>query len=96
MKRKVLRLAVGSAATAAFLILFLREVDLGQAWRQIRELPGLTILGALGLVLVNIVFMAVRWRILLDGAGLPRLVAGALLLGVRRTRGQQHPAGTRR
>ena len=69
MKRKVLRLAVGSAATAAFLILFLREVDLGQAWRQIRELPGLTILGALGLVLVNIAFMAVRWRILLDGAG---------------------------
>ena len=60
---------VGSAATAAFLFLFLREVDLGQAWRQIRELPGLTILGALGLVLVNVVFMALRWRILLDGAG---------------------------
>ena len=69
VKRKVLRLVVGSAATAAFLILFLREVDLGQAWRQIRELPGLTILGALGLVVVNIVFMALRWRILLDGAG---------------------------
>lgn len=69
MKRKVIRLVVGSAATAAFLFLFLREVDLGQAWRQIRELPGLTILGALGLVLVNVVFMALRWRILLDGAG---------------------------
>lgn len=69
MKRKVVRLLVGSAATAAFLFLFLREVDLGQAWRQIRELPGLTILGALGLVLVNAVLMALRWRILLDGAG---------------------------
>jgi len=56
-------------ATAAFLILFLREVDLGQAWRQMRGLPVLTMLGALVLVLVNIVVMAVRWRILLEGAG---------------------------
>lgn len=68
-RRNLIRLVIGSAATAAFLILFLREVDLGQAWRQIRALPGWTMLGALGLVLTNIVVMTLRWRFLLEGAG---------------------------
>ncbi|MDQ3867122.1 MAG: flippase-like domain-containing protein [Actinomycetota bacterium] len=68
-RRNLVRLAVGTAATVAFLVLFLREVDLGQAWRQIRALPGWTMLGALGLVVVNVAVMAVRWRYLLEGAG---------------------------
>jgi glycosyltransferase 2 family protein len=68
-RRNLPRILIGSAATAAFLILFLREVDLGQAWRRILDLPGWTMLGALGLVLVNVTFMALRWRYLLEGAG---------------------------
>ena len=69
MRRHLLRLLVGTAATAAFLVLFLREVDIGQAWRQIVRLPGWTILAALALVLVNLAAMALRWRYLLEGAG---------------------------
>jgi glycosyltransferase 2 family protein len=69
LRRHALRLVLGTAATVAFLVLFVREVDFGQAWREIRELPGWTMLGALGLLLVNIVTMAVRWRYLLEGAG---------------------------
>ena len=68
-RRNLTRILIGSAATAAFLVLFLREVDLGEAWGQIVDLPGWTMLGALGLVLVNVVVMALRWRFLLDGAG---------------------------
>jgi uncharacterized protein (TIRG00374 family) len=69
LRRHALRLVLGTAATVAFLVLFLREVDLGQAWREIRGLPGWTMLGALGLVVVNVATMAVRWRYLLEGAG---------------------------
>jgi uncharacterized protein (TIRG00374 family) len=69
VRRHALRLVLGTAATIAFLVLFLREVDLGEAWRQIRGLPGWTMLGALGLVLFNVATMAVRWRYLLEGAG---------------------------
>jgi glycosyltransferase 2 family protein len=69
LRRHALRLVLGTAATVAFLVLFVREVDFGQAWREIRDLPGWTMLGALGLLLVNIVTMAVRWRYLLEGAG---------------------------
>lgn len=68
-RRTLVRLALGTAATVAFLILFLREVDLGKAWSRIIDLPGWTMLGALGLVLVNVFVMAVRWRFLLEGAG---------------------------
>jgi hypothetical protein len=68
-RRNFTRILIGTAATAAFLVLFLREVDLGQAWRRIMELPGWTMLGALGLVLVNIAVMTLRWRYLLEGAG---------------------------
>jgi glycosyltransferase 2 family protein len=69
LRRHALRLVLGTAATVAFLILFVREVDFGQAWREIRGLPGWTMLGALGLLLVNVGTMAVRWRYLLEGAG---------------------------
>lgn len=68
-RRNLTQILIGSAATAAFLVLFLREVDLGQAWRRIVELPGWTMLGTLGLILANITVMALRWRLLLEGAG---------------------------
>ena len=68
-RRNLLRILLGSAATGAFLWLFLREVDLGEAWREITALPGWTMLGALGLVLVQLAFMTLRWRYLLEGAG---------------------------
>jgi glycosyltransferase 2 family protein len=68
-RRNLTRILIGSAATAAFLVLFLREVDLGEAWDRIVKLPGWTMLGALGLVIVNVTVMALRWRYLLDGAG---------------------------
>ena len=64
-RRTLVRLALGTAATVAFLILFLREVDLGKAWSRIIDLPGWTMLGALGLVLVNVFVMAVL-RVVLD------------------------------
>ncbi len=69
LRRHAIRLLLGSAATIGFLWLFLREVDLGEAWPQIRDLPGWTLVGAVGLVLVNVVMMAVRWRYLLESAG---------------------------
>jgi len=68
-RRRAVRLALGTAATVIFLWLFLREVDLREAWRDIRNVPPLTLLGALGLVLVNIVVMTLRWRFLLEAAG---------------------------
>jgi glycosyltransferase 2 family protein len=69
LRRRVPRLLVGTAATVAFLWLFLRETELAQAWREIRGLPGWTLLAASGLVLVNVGFMTLRWRYLLEGAG---------------------------
>lgn len=68
-RRNLAQIAVGSAATGAFLWLFLREVDLGEAWQEIVALPGWTMVAALGLVLANVLVMAVRWRYLLTGAG---------------------------
>ncbi|MEO8290883.1 MAG: lysylphosphatidylglycerol synthase transmembrane domain-containing protein [Gaiellaceae bacterium] len=68
-RRTMLRLVIGSAATGAFLWLFLREVDLGDAWHEIVSLPGWTMLAALGLIGVNIFFMTLRWKYLLAGAG---------------------------
>ena len=52
-------LGIGTAATAAFLWLFLREVDVGEAWREITALPGWTMVVALGLVVANVVIMSV-------------------------------------
>jgi glycosyltransferase 2 family protein len=68
-RRLIVRLALGTTATAAFLVLFLREVDLGPAWTVIREVPAATVLAAVALVLMNVFVMAVRWRYLLEGAG---------------------------
>jgi uncharacterized protein (TIRG00374 family) len=68
-RRRLLRFFLGSAATGAFLWLFLREVDLGEAWEEITALPAWTILASLGLIGINVVFMTLRWRYLLAGAG---------------------------
>ena len=68
-RRNLLRILLGSAATGAFLWLFLREVDLGEAWREITSLPGWAMLASLGLILANVFIMSVRWRYLLAGAG---------------------------
>jgi uncharacterized protein (TIRG00374 family) len=68
-RRTALRLAIGSAATGAFLWLFLREVDLHEAWREIASLPAWTMLASLGLVGVNLFLMTLRWKYLLGGAG---------------------------
>jgi glycosyltransferase 2 family protein len=68
-RRNLVRILIGSAATAAFLWLFLREVDLREAWREITALPGWTMIAALALVLTNVLIMSVRWGYLLAGAG---------------------------
>jgi uncharacterized protein (TIRG00374 family) len=68
-RRQLARLALGTAATAAFLWLFLREVDLGSAWAEIAVLPLWAVAGSLALVLTNVAVMALRWRYLLEGAG---------------------------
>jgi uncharacterized protein (TIRG00374 family) len=68
-RRNLVRFLIGSAATGVFLWLFLREVDLGDSWREITSLPGWTMIVSLGLVLANVTIMALRWRFLLAGAG---------------------------
>jgi glycosyltransferase 2 family protein len=68
-RRNLVRFLVSSAATAAFLVLFLREVDLGEAWREITALPGWALIASLGLLAANLVLMAARWQYLLAGAG---------------------------
>jgi glycosyltransferase 2 family protein len=68
-RRNLIRIGIGTAATAAFLWLFLREVDVGEAWREITALPGWTMVVALALVVANVVIMSVRWGYLLGGAG---------------------------
>jgi uncharacterized protein (TIRG00374 family) len=68
-RRYVFRLLLGSAATGAFLWLFLRQVDLGEAWEEITSLPGWTLAASLGLILTNVFFMTLRWKYLLSGAG---------------------------
>jgi uncharacterized protein (TIRG00374 family) len=68
-RRYLVRILIGSAATGAFLWLFLREVDLREAWREITALPGWAMLASLGLILSNVFIMALRWRHLLAGGG---------------------------
>ena len=68
-RRNLARIAVGSAATGAFLWLFLREVDLTEAWNEITALPPWTMLVAVALVVANVIIMSIRWRYLLSGAG---------------------------
>jgi uncharacterized protein (TIRG00374 family) len=62
------RLAIGSAATGAFLWLFLRIAHLGEAWKEIRSLPAWAIGGGVGFVLANTAFIALRWRYLYSAA----------------------------
>lgn len=85
-RKNLLRIGLGSAATGAFLWLFLREVDLGLAWSEIIALPGWTMAAALGLVLANVLIMAIRWGYLLAGAGY-RCSAGKLFSTVAVGRG---------
>ena len=63
-----LRLAIGSALTAAFLWLFLRVVHLGRAWREVEDLPWWSIVSGLAFVLANSVLIALRWRYLFSAA----------------------------
>lgn len=68
-RRNFVRIGIGTAATGAFLWLFLREVDLQEAWHEITSLPPWTMVAAIGLVVANVLIMAVRWGYLLEGAG---------------------------
>jgi len=68
-RRTLVRLSIGTAATVAFLWLFLREVDLSQAWKQMSALPAWALLASLGLIGLNVFFMTLRWKYLLAGAG---------------------------
>ncbi len=68
-RRNLVRIGIGTAATAAFLWLFLRDVDLGLAWDEIMALPGWTMIAALGLIVANVLIMSIRWGYLLGGAG---------------------------
>jgi glycosyltransferase 2 family protein len=68
-RRTLVRLLIGTAATVAFLWLFLREVDLSEAWEQMSTLPAWTLLASLGLIGANVFFMTLRWKYLLSGAG---------------------------
>lgn len=68
-RRNFVRIGIGTAATAAFLWLFLREVDVGLAWSEMTALPGWTLVVSLALVVANVLIMAIRWGYLLGGAG---------------------------
>jgi glycosyltransferase 2 family protein len=68
-RRTLARLSIGTAATVAFLWLFLREVDLSLAWKQMSDLPAWSLLASLGLIGLNVFFMTLRWKYLLAGAG---------------------------
>jgi uncharacterized protein (TIRG00374 family) len=67
-RQTAVRLLIGSAVTATFLWLFLRQASLGAAWDEIRKLPGWSIAAALGFVLANSAFIALRWRYLFAAA----------------------------
>jgi uncharacterized protein (TIRG00374 family) len=60
---------VGFAATGAFLGLFAEKVDMGHALDEFHGLPWWATVGGAGMVLVNLVFMSIRWRYLVQGAG---------------------------
>ena len=68
-RRTFVRLLIGTAATVAFLVLFLREVDLSDAWKTMSSLPAWTLFASLGLIGANVFFMTLRWKYLLEGAG---------------------------
>ena len=94
-RRNLVRIGIGTAATAAFLWLFLRDVNVGLAWDEITALPGWTMIVALALIVANVVIMAIRWGYLLGGAGYQIGLLEALLDGRGRAWRQQHPSGAR-
>ena len=67
-RQAAVRLILGSIATGTFLWLFLRQASLGDTWREMRALPGWSIAAALGFVLANSAFIALRWRYLFAAA----------------------------
>jgi uncharacterized protein (TIRG00374 family) len=69
--RRAARIAVGFAATAAFLVLFARQVDVGDALARFRGLPWWATVAGAAMVFVNLFFMSLRWQFLLQGAGHP-------------------------
>lgn len=67
--RKLVRILAGFAATGAFLGLFAEKVDMGQAIGEFQGLPWWATVAGAAAVLVNLVFMSIRWRYLVQGAG---------------------------
>jgi len=67
-RQTAVQLAIGTIATAAFLWLFLRQAAIGDAWSEIKMLPGWSIAAALGFVLLNAGLIALRWRYLFAAA----------------------------
>ena len=68
-RRKLLRIAVGLAATGAFLGLFAEKVDIGDAIARFSRLPWWATVAGAAMVFVNLFFMSLRWQFLLRGAG---------------------------
>jgi uncharacterized protein (TIRG00374 family) len=67
--RRLLRIAIGFAATGAFLALFARQVDMSDVLDRFASLPWWATVGGAAAVVVNLVFMSVRWQFLLLAAG---------------------------
>lgn len=67
-RQTAVQVAIGTAATVAFLWLFLRQAAIGDAWSQIWMLPGWAIAAAFGFVLLNAGLIALRWRYLFAAA----------------------------
>jgi len=67
--RQAARVLAGFAATGAFLALFARKVDMGDALGEFQALPWWATVAGAAMVFVNLGFMSVRWRYLVQGAG---------------------------
>jgi glycosyltransferase 2 family protein len=70
-RRKLLRIALGLAATGAFLGLFAVKVDMGDAIDRFARLPWWATVAGAAMVFVNLFFMSLRWQLLLRAAGYP-------------------------
>jgi uncharacterized protein (TIRG00374 family) len=68
-RRRLLRFALVAGVTAGFLWLFQRQADLGTALPLLAGLPAWSLFVALAALLTNLVFVALRWRVLLAAAG---------------------------
>lgn len=67
--RRHLRIAVGLAATGAFLGLFAEQVDMSDVIDRFARLPWWATVAGAAMVFVNLFFMSLRWQFLLRGAG---------------------------